>query len=180
MPNSATRTAHVLLAGALLASLAACAFPVIPNAEPQREPDMEPTTLTLAEAREITLARQQEIASFFPAELVAETKVAETSRVIYGCGEKDAWQWPSVLRIIIQGEPDHRAIIDAIAAEWGSREGWSVQKGENRLGYPDVRLVHEDRSLFTVGFYKSGSEFWVDSASPCFHHPEGYVPGTEY
>ncbi|WP_167051558.1 hypothetical protein [Salinibacterium sp. ZJ77] len=50
----------------------------------------EPTTL--AEAHEITLGHQLEIAAYFPAELTADTRTTETSPVIYGCGGENDFQ----------------------------------------------------------------------------------------
>ncbi|WP_166865891.1 hypothetical protein [Salinibacterium sp. ZJ70] len=137
-------------------------------------------TLTLADAREITLERQQEIASYFPAEFTADTRTTETTPVIYPCGGENNFQWPVVTIITITGEPPHEQIIEAIVADWSGRSGWTLERSTSSKGFPKVTLNHEDGSSFLAGFYASGAEFWVDSYSPCFHHPAGYEYGERY
>ncbi|WP_167051552.1 hypothetical protein [Salinibacterium sp. ZJ77] len=141
---------------------------------------MDPATLTLADAREITLERQQEIASYFPAEFTADTRTTETTPVIYPCGGENNFQWPVVTIITITGEPPHEQIIEAIVADWSGRSGWTLERSTSSKGFPKVTLNHEDGSSFLAGFYASGAEFWVDSYSPCFHHPAGYEYGERY
>jgi hypothetical protein len=163
---------------ALALLLTACVSPPRPDDD---QGDIVATALTLEEAKTITLQREAEIASYFPKALVAESRVTETSQSLYGCPGEDNFSWPSVTVITIQGEPDHDAIIASIAEEWGGRAGWTVTRGTNaKNDLPTVVLENEDGSRFTVGFYLGGAEFWVDSASPCFHLEGGLEPGTEY
>ncbi|WP_166865897.1 hypothetical protein [Salinibacterium sp. ZJ70] len=67
-----------------------------------------------------------------------------------------------------------------IAANWSGRADWRIDRSTSSKGFPKVTLTHEDGSSFLAGFYASGAEFWVDSYSPCFHHPAGYEYGERY
>lgn len=141
---------------------------------------MPSTTMTLAEAKSVTLDRQDTIAALFPAENVGEVIRPETSRSLYPCGEEDTFQWPGVTRIVIVGEVDPPSVIETIGAQMREADGWAVEEGTSSNGFPKLDLLHDDGSRFRVGFYEGGAEFWVDAASPCFYLEGGLELGGEY
>ena len=140
----------------------------------------DPSSISLEEAKAITLQRAAEIAAQFPAEYAVETQVAGPSRSLYTCEGDDNFQWPGVTKIIVTGEPDMDAVVDAIATAWETRDGWSVERIPSSNGTTHAILNHDDGDSYRVGFYAGGDEFWVDAASPCFHLEGGLTPGAEY
>lgn len=146
---------------ALMILLTGCATP---GAQPssEAEPTAPSTTLTLAEAKSITLDRQDEIAALFPADHVGEVIRPETSRSLYACGDDDTFQWPGVTRIIIVGKVDPLSIIEDIGEHARADGGWAVDEGTSANGFPNLKLLHDDGSRFRVGFYEGGlSSGWM-------------------
>lgn len=166
----------------LLATVCLLAGCVTPGAQPDSEgdPTAPTSTMTLEQAKAITLERQDDIAALFPADHVGEVIRPETSRALYGCGEDDWFQWPGVTRIVIVGEVDPPSIIEEIGAQLRADGGWAVEERTSSNDFPSLSLLHDDGSLFRVGFYEGGAEFWVDASSPCFYLEGGLEPGTEY
>ncbi|WP_439563530.1 hypothetical protein [Microcella sp.] len=173
-----TRRLTLPLAAASL-FLAGCS-PLPPASAPDENPLTSSTTLTLDEAKAITLERQDEIAAQFPAANTGPIVRLETSRSLYYCEEHDTFQWPGITRIAIVGNVDRSSVIDTISTRWDDRDGWTAAVGTSANGLPQVTLRHDDGSRFTVGFYEGGSEFWVDAASPCFLLEGGLRRGGEY
>ena len=138
------------------------------------------SSITLEEAKAITLERAAEIAAQFPAEYTGETRVAGPSRSLYTCEGDENFQWPGLTKILVTGTPDQDAVVDAIAAAWEARSGWSVERIPSSNGSTHAMLSHTDGDSYRVGFYAGGDEFWVDAASPCFHLEGGLTPGAEY
>ncbi len=175
MADRSVRLLIPLIAAMLFSGCTAAPQPTSEGDQP-----MPSTTMTLAEAKSVTLDRQDAIAAIFPAEHVGEVVRAETARSLYPCGEDDTFQWPGVTRIVIAGDVDPAAVIERIGTQLRQDGGWTVEDGTSTNGFPKLTLLHDDGSRFTVGFYEGGAEFWVDAASPCFYLEGGLEPGTEY
>lgn len=180
MPSASDRRSLLLvLLLAVSFLLAGCAAPnpQSPAGAGQLAPS---TTMTLNEAKAITLERQDQIAALFPVDNTGAIVRPETSRSLYPCGEDDTFQWPGVTRVEIVGEVEPASVIGAIAAQWAGQNGWTVIEGTSINGFPRVTLEHDDGSSFVAGFYEGGAEFWVDAASPCFFLEGGLQRGAEY
>ena len=171
------RPLSVLLIALVSVALAGCATPSNPH---EIDEGSEVTQLTLDEAKSITIERRDEIAAFLPESASSDVTSTETSKALVPCGGEDLYKWPGITIAKITGEVDPAQVVEDVAAEWETREGWSVERGVTEAGLDRVTLTNEDGSMFSVGFHVKGTEFWVDSYSPCFVLPGGPEYGTEY
>lgn len=172
------RTLGVVAAGMLVVlTLAGC---VISPAQQEGDTGMDSTTLTLDDAKSVTIQRMGEIAALLPADAAASVTSTSTSKSLLACDGTDNYVWPGITIAKLTGDLDKDATIAAIAGKWSGLDGWKVERGTSEGGFPDATLTNADGSYFVAGFHVSGTEFWVDSYSPCFHLDGGFVYGTEY
>jgi hypothetical protein len=141
---------------------------------------VEVAQLTLQEAKEITIEHRTEIAAFLPEGVASEVRAITETDTLIPCGEDHQYVWPGIYIAIIDGEVDEAAVVDAIATEWESNDDWFVERKTTEDGNDRVTLTSADGSIFTAGFHVDGTEFWVDSYSPCFYLPGGFVYGEQY
>ncbi len=140
--------------------------------------DMAP--LTLDEAKAITIETRTEIAAYLPEGVTSEVRAITESNTLIPCDGENEYVWPGIYIAVIDGEVDQAAVVDAIATEWESRDGWVVERKTTEDGYDRALLTKPDGAHFAAGFHVDGTEFWVDSYSPCFILPGGFVGGELY
>jgi len=144
-----------MLSAALVATLGACASGTT-------------NALTLSTAKSRTLAIEKQIAAFVPADIVSNSQVTTTSKVIFACtGHDDESYWPGTVNLSLTKGAKTESILSAIAAKWNSKSGWSVFKVTGNDGNPSLDMKSPDGSSFTVEF-ADGPSFSINSLSACF------------
>jgi hypothetical protein len=134
--------------------------------------------LTLDEAKDYTHAVENEIGAFVPADAVTLTEQHQESSVLFDC--EVGYVWPGLLRLELAADVDQDQIAAAIAENWRTETGWTVEEKESKSGSPIVSITGDDGSYFSATFREEGREFRVKSFSPCFDLGEKVDPGEIY
>jgi hypothetical protein len=149
---------------------------------PRDEPEEAPTAtqFTLEEAKAFTIEARTEMAAYLPEDAASEVREIYESNALIPCSGDDEYVWPGPYIAVLDADMDQQAVLDAIAAEWESRDDWLVERRTNDDDYERVLITSANGAHFAVGFHVQGSEFWIDAYSPCFHLPGGFVGGELY
>ena len=126
------------------------------------------STVSVGSAKQQTIAYEQEIAAFVPAEYVVSTNVTKTSRVIFPClGKKNESYWPGSLTMSLKTGVDSDSILTAIGSHWTNKSGWSVFKVTGADGNPSLDIKSTSGYSFTVEF-DQGPALTINALSACF------------
>jgi hypothetical protein len=137
------------------------------------------STVSVGSAKAQTIAYEQEIAAFVPAQYVVSTNVTKTSRVIFPClGKKDESYWPGSLTMSLKAGVDSDSILTAIGSHWTNKSGWSVFKVTGADGNPSLDIKSASGYSLTVEF-DQGPALTINSLSACFSNA-GLAGKTSY
>jgi hypothetical protein len=137
------------------------------------------STVSVGSAKQQTIAYEQEIAAFVPAQSVVSTNVTKTSRVIFPClGKKDESYWPGSLTMSLKAGVDSDSILTAIGSHWTNKSGWSVFKVTGADGNPSLDIKSASGYSLTVEF-DQGPALTINSLSACFSNT-GLAGKTSY
>jgi hypothetical protein len=125
-------------------------------------------TLSVASAKQQTIAIEQQIAAFVPAKDAISTNVTKTSRVIFPClGKKDESYWPGSLTMSLKPGVETDSLLTAIGSNWTNKSGWSVYKINAADGTPSLDIKSDSGYSFTVEF-DQGPALTINALSACF------------
>jgi hypothetical protein len=155
-----TRTAAVTGAAAmslvLAASLAGCAT------------SAGGSGVTVASAKQKTIAYEKQISSYLPAADVTSTMITTTSRVIFPClNTSGKSYWPGSTTLQVKNNLDTSDLLDSIAAKWNAKSGNTAFVSTSANGNKSLAMKTGDGYSFTVEF-DQGPVFSITALSACF------------
>ncbi|MBA8816003.1 hypothetical protein FHX48_001076 [Microbacterium halimionae] len=159
-----TKTIALLLAAALLTGCGA--FSNDNRVDPE---------LSLEQAKQTAMAMELELAEMIPDENVASVDQSQTG-VLLSCDDKRGYQWTGGMNIVVQGDLDPAALVDAIIDRYSTQELYTAKSSPTPDGGPGAHVIGQHGAGYLVNQSPDRTAIEILSFSPCFVLPEGTSP----
>lgn len=132
-------------------------------------------------AKQMTQEIERELAEFIPEDNVTSTEQAQEG-VLMGCGEEGdrAFQWTGHNYVYLQGDPDTEPIVDAVAAEFSERPGYSILRETIEGDIPSVHVRGPHGAGWLMALSVDRTYMEILSFSPCFRLAEDLSPRDKF
>jgi hypothetical protein len=132
-------------------------------------------------AKQMTQEIERELAAFIPTENVTSAEQLQEG-ILMGCGEDGdrAFRWTGHNYVYLQGDPDTEPIVDAVAAEFSERPGYTTLRETIDGDIPSVHVQGPYGAGWLMALSGDRTYMEILSFSPCFHLAEDLDPRDEY
>lgn len=135
--------------------------------------------LTLDEAKQSAMSVERDIAALIPSEFVASVEQRQHG-VLLSCDDDRGYQWTGHTDVIVQGDPNPAAIVDAVVGEYETRESFAANVETTADGHPSAHVRGEYGAGYLVTESVDHTAIEILSFSPCFRLPEDMWAGGTY
>lgn len=173
------RMLHLIAPVLLVGALAGCAPQPNPIKGTHSMSTVDPS-MTLEKAKAESLAMQDRLVGFFPAESIATRQTEQTAH-LRRCDADGVYLWAGFTKLTFNQPIDTDTVIEAIGKEFETDGRFVVVIKTDKWGDKRVDLSSGDGAGYLITpEAKDHTDITMDAWSPCFLLPDGMSPLDTY